>query len=239
MLVTQDPFLQKFQKTLTSYGVKSEVIENDRLDFEYDYRDISLLQTVDGIGNVGTLRIRRSSIDYFHIIKKKKLEKCEFAVGGSVGMGVHEHSKWKIRFLLAFPIPVKIGPLNFGTITTIKKGRFFSKVEDFVWNGYTKLTTLPPGLLHDNVADALYSDKELKELMKDCLLKERVITVSKYSPPELAYQKNATPTFSKIIIESGWKYRNDLVPNKKTLDMYERIASHVRKMIDSLSYHLK
>ena len=53
-----------------------------------------------------------------------------------------------------------------GTLTTIKKGLFHSEVESFVWNGYQKLTTLPPGLVRDNVADALHSDKTLHKLMK-------------------------------------------------------------------------
>ncbi len=34
-----------------------------------------------------------------------------------------------------------------------------------MWNGYPKLTTLPPGLVRDNVVEPLYQDQRLQQLM--------------------------------------------------------------------------
>ncbi len=157
-------------------------------------------------------------------------------MGGSVGMGVHLHSWWKMRFFISFPDYIKLGPFDIGTITTIKKGLLRSKVENFVWSGYQKLTTLPPGLIRDNVADVLYSDQLLKKLMTECLLKERTILVSRYSPPK---EKKAYSTNSKIVIQSKWKFQKDLFAEDSTIDMYERIAEIVKSTIDNLKYHLR
>ncbi|MHA2278321.1 MAG: hypothetical protein ACXAC2_21280, partial [Candidatus Kariarchaeaceae archaeon] len=159
----------------------------------------------------------------------------DFAMGGHVGMGVHLHSWWKMRFFISFPETVNLGPFDIGTISTIKKGLLRSKLENFVWSGYQKLTTLPPGLIRDNVADALYSDQLLRKLMTECLLKERTILVSRYSAPK---EKKALSTNSKIVIESTWKLQKDIFIDGSTLDMYEKIAEIVKNMINNLKYHL-
>ncbi len=235
MLVTSNPVLGKMQKHLEEYGLLSSIVE-EKLDFEQDYWDANLLGTADGIGSVGSLKLFGSPIDYINIVKKQKFVKCDFAMGGSVGMGVHLHSWWKMRFFISFPDYIKLGPFDIGTITTIKKGLIRSKVENFVWSGYQKLTTLPPGLIRDNVADVLYSDQLLKKLMTECLLKERTILVSRYSPPK---EKKAYSTNSKIVIQSKWKFQKDLFAEGSTIDMYERIAEIVKSTIEKLKYHLR
>ena len=152
-------------------------------------------------------------------------------------MGVHLHSWWTMRFFISFPNYIKLGPFDIGTISTIKKGLLRSKVESFVWSGYQKLTTLPPGLIRDNVADALYSDQLLKEQMTECLLKERTILVSRYSPSK---GKKAFSSNSKIVIQSKkWKYKKDLFVDGSTFDMYEKIAEIVKSTINNLKYHLR
>ena len=163
MLVTSNPILGKMQKHLEEYGLLSSIVE-EKLDFEQDYWDANLLGTTDCIGSVGSLKLFDSPIDYINIVKKQKFVKCDVAMGGSVGMGVHLHSWWKIRFFISFPDYIKLGPFDIGTITSIKKGCLRSTVENFVCSGYQKLTTLPPGLIRDNVADVLYSDQLLKKL---------------------------------------------------------------------------
>lgn len=233
MQLTSDPILERIQKYFKDYGIRSTISE-EKLDFESDYMDINFLGTRDGIGNVGSLKVENSPIDYIHILKKQEYAKCDYAVGGHVGMGIHKHSWWKMRFFLTFPESIRIGPFDIGTISTIKKGRFHSKIESFMWNGYPKLTTLPPGLVRDNVAEPLYQDQRLRTLMTKCLLKERVITISRYSPRE----SNALKTNSKIVIESKWKHQRDLFADNDTIEMYERMAKIAKQTINNLKYHL-
>lgn len=237
LLVTTSPVLGKIQKHFEGLGLKSSII-SERLDFELDYKDVHFIEGKSGIGTAGSLKLEDSPIDYLHIIKKQEYAKCNYAVGGHVGMGVHIHSWYKMRFFLSFPKSIKLGPFDIGTLTTIKKGLIHSEVESFVWNGYQKLTTLPPGLLRDNVADVLYSDKTLEKLMKKCLLKERTIIVSRYSP-KIPEGIKAEPTNSKIKIESQWKLQKDLLIDRDTLDMYEILAGIVKSTVNSLKYHLK
>lgn len=149
-------------------------------------------------------------------------------------MGVHRHTWWMLRFFLAFPDPIKIGPLDIGTLTTIKKKLFHSEVESYIWNGYKKLTTLPPGLVYDNVAESLDEDQRLKQLMTKCLLKERTITVSRYSPCLGKGEKSD----SKIIIKSKWKLQKDVFIDPDTIDTYQTIAQTVKQTVDNLKYHL-
>ncbi|MFQ5782001.1 MAG: hypothetical protein ACE5GR_02965 [Nitrosopumilus sp.] len=234
MLVTSEPALGKIQKYLKNIGIKSSIPEQ-KLDFEEDYLDVDFLRTHDGMGNVGSLKLENSPIDYIHILKKQEYAKCGYTAGSHVGMGVHKHTWWKIRFFLVFPESTRLGPLDIGTITTIKKGLFHSEVEDFMWNGYQKLTTLPPGLVRDNVSDALYQDQKLKMLMTKCLLKERVITVSRYSPKD---DTKTLKTNSKIVIESKWKLFKDIYLDSETIEMYERISKIVKKKVYELKYHL-
>ncbi len=121
-------------------------------------------------------------------------------------MGVHIHSWWKIHSF--FPKSIKLGPFDMGTLATVKNGMFHSKVESFLWSGYQKLTTLPPGLVRDNVYDALCANQILQQLMIKCLLKERTITVSRYSSKH--HESNTKPTHSKVVIESTWRLQKDL-----------------------------
>ena len=235
MQVTKQPILEQMQKHLDSLGLLSSIVEK-KLDFESDFIDASFLGSTDGIGNLGTLRLYDSPIDYVNILKKQELTKCDFVAGGFAGMGVHLHSWLKMRFFISFPDTIKLGPFSIGTISTIKKGLFHSELENFVWNGYQKLTTLPPGLIRDNVVDALYGDKLLKGLMTNCLLKERTILVSRYSPSK---EEKGVLTNSKVVIQSTWKLQKDLFINGSTLDMYEKIAEIVKSKINELKYHLK
>jgi len=154
-------------------------------------------------------------------------------MGGHVGMGVHKHSWYKLRFILSFPKTINLGPLDMGTITTIQKGLVHSKVQEFIWSGYQKLTTLPPGLVRDNVSDELNQDQKLRILMTRYLLKEKTIKVSRYVPKNKSVKKD-----SKIIIESQWKIQRDLKINAETFDMYERIAEDIKRKVDELKYHL-
>ncbi len=234
MMLTVDPILEKIQKYFKDYGIKSSISEK-RLDFEADYLDANILETKKGTRNVGTLKLENSPIDYINIIKKQEYVRCDFAVGGHVGMGVHKHSWWKLRFFLAFPDSIKIGPFDIGTITTIKKGLFHTEVENFMWNGYQKLTTLPPGLVRDNVVEPLDEDQRLRQLMHKCLLKERTITISRYSP---SHESNTVKTNSKIIITSKWKFQKELFVDYNTIEMYEKMAKIVKQTVNNLKYHL-
>lgn len=236
MLLMPDPLLDKFGKSLKAIGVETdEDLERKRYDFEYDYKDSFYLGMEKGIGSVGIFKIKNSPIDYLQILKKQEMAKCNFAAGGNVGMGYHLHSWFKTRFYLSFDDIVKIGPLNFGTVSTIRKGLFHSRVEDFFWNGYVKLTTLPPGLVRDDVSELLSSDQHLRNLMTKCLLRERVIKIKTYKPQDI---KESQKTNAKVIIESQWKYQKDLFVDKDTFDMYSHIASLIKKTINDLKYHL-
>ena len=137
-------------------------------------------------------------------------------------------------FFLTFPIDISLGPLDLGTITTIKKGLFRSEVENVVWNGYQKLTTLPPGLIRDNVVEVLDHNQELRDLMRKCLSKEKIVTISRYSPTE----SNEVKTNLKIVISSKWKILKNINLDSNTLSMYEIIAQTVKEKIDELKYHL-
>ena len=205
MLLRTEPELIKLQQHLKKIGIRSSIPEM-KLDFESDYADCVLLGTKDGVGGAGTLKLERSPIDYIQIIKKQEFVHCDYVMGGHVGMGVHKHSWWKPRLFLSFPDPIVLGPLNIGTITTIKKGLFHSRVESFLWNGYQRLTTLPPGLIRDDIGEVLYKDQMLKQLMTKHLIKEQVIKVSRYAPNHTVEFR----TNSQIVIESDWKLLKDM-----------------------------
>ena len=239
MLVTQDPILAKMQKRVEPFGIKTEIITERKLDFEYDFWDVILIENIDGVGSIDTIKLQNHPIDYLHIIKKQKFEKCDYAVGSFAGMGIHLHSWYKIRYILCFPDLLNIGPINIGTVTTIKKGLIHSAVEEYFWNGYPKLTTLPPGLIRDNLVTRLDSDQVLRQLLMKNLLRERIITVSRYTPPEEACKKNAIVTNAAMIIESQWKYQKDVFTDKSTFEMYSKIAEITKKAINELKYHLK
>ncbi len=235
LLLISDPILEKIQKHFNGYGIKSSISE-ERLDFESDYPDICILGVKDGMGNVGSLKLENSPIDYIQIIKKQECAKCDYAVGGHVGMGIHKHSWWMMKLFLAFSDSIRIGPFDIGTLTTIKKGLFHSEVESFMWNGYPKLTTLPPGLIRDNVVEPLSSDQKLQQLMTKCLLKERTITISRYLP---CHESDTVETNSKIIIKSKWKLQKDLFADHDTMKMYEKMAKIVKQTVNDLKYHLR
>lgn len=141
-----------------------------------------------------------------------------------------------MKLFLAFSDSIRIGPFDIGTLTTIKKGLFHSEVESFMWNGYPKLTTLPPGLIRDNVVEPLSSDQKLQQLMTKCLLKERTITISRYLP---CHESGTVETNSKIIIKSKWKLQKDLFADHDTMKMYEKMAKIVKQTVNDLKYHLR
>ena len=234
LLLTQDPILKKVQDHFEKFGIKSSISEK-KLDFESDYVDIGRLDSKDGVGSVGSLKLENSPIDYIQIIKKQEYANCDFAVGGHVGMGIHIHSWWKIRFFLAFSDSIRIGPFDIGTISTIKKSLFHTEIENYMWNGYQKLTTLPPGLVRDNVVEPLNENQRLRQLMTKCLLKERTITISRYSP---SHESSTIKTNSKIVIKSKWKLQKDLFMDKDTIEMYEKMAEIVKRTVNDLKYHL-
>lgn len=234
MLIMTEPILEQIQKHFKDYGITSS-IPRQRLDFESDYLNTVFLGTKDGISSAGSLKLENSPIDYVSIIKKQEYTRCDYVLGSHVGMGIHKHAWWKMRFFLTFPEPIHIGPFDIGTITTIKKGLFNSKVESFMWNGYQKLTTLPPGLVRDNVVEPLNHDQRLTELMMKCLLNERIITISRYSPH---HKTKSIKTNSKIVIESKWRIQSDLFVNDNTMEMYEKMAKIVKQTINNLKYHL-
>lgn len=231
-LLQIQPELAKVQESLRGLGVTTS-IPHERFDFEQDYPKSTHLGTEDGIGNVGVLVLDDSPIDYIQILKKQKFVKCDYVMGGHVRMGVHMHSWYKFKFFLSFPKKIHLGPLDMGTITTIKKGLMHSKIQDFVWSGYQKLTTLPPGLVRDSVAEELSQDQRLQVLMTKCLLKEKIIKVSRY-----VSQKTVEKKDSKIVIESQWKIQRDLKIDAETFEMYERIAEDIKSKVDELKYHL-
>ena len=234
MLILTEPIMDEIQKHFKDHGIASS-IPRQRLDFESDYLNTIFLGAKDGISSAGSLKLENSPIDYIHIIKKQEYARCDYVLGSHVGMGIHKHAWWKMRFFLTFPESIRIGPFDIGTISTIRKGLFNSKVESFMWNGYQKLTTLPPGLVRDNVVDPLNQDPRLKELMIKCLLRERVIKISRYSP---RHKSKAFKTNSKIVIESKWKLQSDLFVNDDTIEMYEKMAKIVKQTINNLKYHL-
>ena len=234
MQVLYEPILEKIQKHFKDYGIISSIPEQ-RLDFESDHLNTIFLGTKNGISSAGSLKLENFPIDYINIIKKQEYARCDYVLGGHVGMGIHKHVWWKMRFFLSFPEPICIGPFDIGTISTIKKGLLRSKVESFMWNGYTKLTTLPPGLVRDDVVEPLNQDQRLRVLMTKCLLKERIITISRYSPRR---ESKALKTNSKIVIESKWKFQSDLFVDDDTIEMYKKMAEIVKQTVNNLKYHL-
>lgn len=244
---------KKLHKHMCSLGLDCKPIPDGTMDFEYDYPRSSLDGPIQGIASRGVMKVDGSSIDFLDVLKRKTITQSEFAPGGSHGMGIAEGITWKIRFFLSFPQELSLGPLNIGTLTKILKGRFHSKVEDFIWDGYGKLTTLPPGMIPDDVIAALNSDAKLRELMKHALLKERVVTISVYKPKtKVNYEiaqivkddsywykyKPKKESHARILITSEWKGQKDLFIDKETLEMYQKIASSIKSMVEKLQYHL-
>ena len=234
ILLTSDPVIEKLQKHFKNYGMNTSTLDQ-KLDFEDEFISSNLLANENGIGNLGTIKVNDSPIDYINVLKKQELAKCDFAVGGYAGMGVHIHSWLKLRFFLSFSDNINIGPLNMGTLTTIKKGLLKSEIEEYDWSGYKKLTTLPPGLVLDNVAEFLDKDQVLGHLMNYALLKEKVIMISRYNAPNSKKLK----TNAKIVIESSWKFQKDVFLDNDSIRMYELMAEIIKKVVNNLKYHLK
>ncbi len=247
----EDKVAKKLHRHLLSLGLDCKLIPDGTLDFEYDYPRSSLDGPNPGIASRGVMKVA-DSIDFLDILKRKTVTKSEFAPGSIYGMGVAEGTTWKIRYFLSFP-ELSVGPLNIGTLTKILKGKLKSKVEDFIWDGYGKLTTLPPGLIQDDVVATLNADTHLKELMMHGLLKEHVITVSVYAPrTKVNYEisqivrddsywykyKPKKESHAKILITSEWKGQNDLFIDKETLEMYQRIAADIKGLVEKVRYHL-
>ena len=71
--------------------------------------------------------------------------------------------------------------------------------------------------------------------MHKCLLKERTITISRYSP---SHESNTIETNAKIIITSKWKFQKELFVDHNTIEMYEKMAKIVKQIVNNLKYHL-
>lgn len=248
----EEKVAKKLQKHLSSLGLECKMIPDGTMDFEYDYPRSSLDGPNPGVASRGVFKIA-DGIDYIDLLKRKTVSKSEFAPGGFYGMGIAEGTMWKLRYFLSFPSEYELGPLNFGTLTKILKGRLHSKVEDFIWSGYGKLTTLPPGMVADDVIAALNADKKLCELMMHALLKEQVVTVSVYKPKaKVDYEisrivkddsywykyKPKKESHAKIVITSEWKTQKDLFMDPQTLEAYRRIGEIVKTTVEKLKYHL-
>lgn len=248
----EEKVAKKLYKHLISLGLECRLVPDGTMDFEYDYPRSSLNGPTPGIASRGVIKTN-GDIDYIDVLKRKTVTKSEFAPGGFYGMGIAEGTMWKLRFFLSFPSEYVLGPLNFGTLTKVLKGRFHSKIDDFLWSGYGKLTTLPPGLVADDVIIALDGDKKLHELMMHALLKENTITVSVYSPKaKVNYEisqivkddsywykyKPKKESHAKILITSEWKTQKDILPDSETLQAYLRIASNIKSTVEKLRYHL-
>ncbi|TBR07545.1 MAG: hypothetical protein EPO62_08040 [Candidatus Nitrosotenuis sp.] len=248
----EEKIAKKLHKHLASLGLDCKLLPDGMMDFEYDYPRASLEGPNPGIASRGVMKVN-DSVDYIDILKRKTVTKSEFAPGGMCGMGIAEGTTWKLRYFISFPPETQIGPLNIGTLTKILKGRFNSKVEDFIWDGYGKLTTLPPGLIQDDIIGILNSDKKLQELLAKALLKERIITVSVYTPKaKVSYEylkivkddsywykyKPKKESYAKILITSEWKSQKDLFIDKETLMTYQRIAANIKSTVEKLKYHL-
>lgn len=239
MLVVHDSFVLKLQKHLASVGMDAELLEPGTMDFEYDYPRIDLTGPTDGIASMGAMRVRDGHITYLDVLKRKVLEESGFSPGSTYGLGLHEYTTWKIRFFLSLPPTIKIGPLNIGTISKVLKGKFHSKIEDYVWNGFGKLTTLPPGLVHDDVVSVLDSDSKLKELMMKSLLKEKIITISHYKSKKSKEQTGGHQSFAKVLITSDWKPQHDLLIDNNTVSTYQQLATDIKNAIIRLRYVLE
>lgn len=248
----EDKVAKKMQKHLSSHGLDCTPIPDGTMDFEYDYPRSSLEGPIAGIASRGVFKVK-DTIDFIDILKRKTITESQFAPGGSHGMGIAEGTTWKMRYFLSFPREIDIGPLNIGTMTKVLKGRFHSKVEDFLWDGYGKLTTLPPGMIKDDIIAVLNADSELKELMMNALVKEQVITVSVYKPKtKVNYEiaqivkddsywykyKPKKESHAKIMITSEWKSQKDLFVDSDTLKLYQKMASDIKETVERVSYHL-
>ncbi|MBM3905792.1 MAG: hypothetical protein FJ354_03800 [Thaumarchaeota archaeon] len=248
----EEKLAKKLYKHLDSLGLDCQLIPDGMMDFEYDYPRSSLDGPNPGVASRGVIKVT-GDFDYIDVLKRKTVSKSGFAPGGFYGMGIAEGTMWKLRLFLSFPSEYDLGPLNFGTLTKILKGRFHSKVEDFIWSGYGKLTTLPPGLIADDVIAVLNEDKKLRELMMHALLKDHTITVSVYKPKaKVNYEisqivkddsywykyKPKKESHAKIMITSEWKVQKDILLDRQTLEAYQRLSANIKSTVEKLKYHI-
>jgi len=250
----EEKVAMKLEKHLNSNGLSCSLLDDGTMDFEYDYPRDSLEKPIEGISSRGVMSVQDAGFDYLDILKHKTISDVPVTTGSPYGDWYKEGILWRFRFFLCFPPKTTIGPLNIGTLTKVMKGRLHSKIEDFIWNGYGKLTTLPPGLIRDNVMESLSENKRLRELMMNCLLKEKTIKISVYRPKtkvnyeELkklskdswAYKyKPKKESNAKIVMTSSWKPQKLLFLDKDTIEMYSIIGKTIKQMVETLKYHLE
>lgn len=248
----EEKIAMKLEQHLKSKGLSCQLLSDGVMDFQYDYPRVSLDGPHEGIASRGAMIVKDAGFDYIDILKKKTISSKPVSTGSPYGDWYGEGTFWKIRYFLSFPQKTTFGPLKIGTLTKILKGRFSSKVEDFIWNGYGKLTTLPPGLIRDNVVEYLNGNK-LRELMMQSLLKEKTITLSVYtpktkvnhealkkiSPESWSYKyKPKKESYTKIVMTSEWKPEKLLYLNEETIETYNIIATTIKNVVDKLKYHL-
>jgi hypothetical protein len=108
-------------------------------------------------------------------------------------------------------------------------------------------------MIPDDVIAVLNADAKLRELMMHSLLKERVISVSVYSPKaKVDYEKAQIAkddsywykykpkkeSHAKLVITSEWRSEKDLFLDRESLETYQRIASNIKATVEKLRYHL-
>jgi hypothetical protein len=125
----------------------------------------------------------------------------------------------------------KLAPLDVFTESRVEKGFMHSKVADTVWKGSGKMTTLPAHIQEDDLLKELNNDQQLKTMLLQNLVSEKVVRVKSYTP-----KGNDEERKDYVVIFGEWRDSKNLPVSKECFQMYDSIARIIKDKIGSLKY---
>jgi hypothetical protein len=228
MQTQRDSVLDRFQLHLNNIGIDCGPLPAGGVDIDNEFRQKAHGYT--GTMNVGSFRIFSKNIDYINLI-----ERLEYDVGsksyGRYSRSEHVADQWQARYFVQTDKQGKLASFDVFTESHIEKGFMHSKVVDTVWKGSGKMTTLPAHIQDDDLLKELNNDQQLKTMLLQNLVSEKVVRVKSYTP-----KGNDEEWKDYVVVFGEWRDSKNLSVSKECFQMYDSIACIIRDKIGSLKY---
>ena len=226
MLQQRDSILDKFQLHLNSIRVDCSALAPGTVDMDGEFKQKA--HGFTGIMNVGSFKILFKNIDYINII-----ERLKYQVGsksyGRYSRSEHVLNLWQVRYFVQTDKRGKLAPLDVSTESSVEKGFMHSRVVDVTWKGSGKMTTLPAHIQNDDLLEKLNTDQELKTVLTQNLISEKVVRVKAYTPKK----GDDEEWHDYVVIFGDWRESKNLFVSKACFDMYDSIAHSIKEMMSS------